>query len=146
MNVERVDHIHIAVRDVNKTAKLFEGCFGIKFGKELVSKRYAVKARIGAIGSVGIELLEGTSPGSSITRFIEEKGEGIHAISLKVPDIDKAVAEMEARGVRTVSRIELPLIREANLMPEDLNGVIIELCQYQMGHPLAFAASGKAVE
>jgi methylmalonyl-CoA/ethylmalonyl-CoA epimerase len=146
MNVERVDHIHIAVRDVNKAAQLFEDCFGIKFSKEMVSKRYSVKARIGAIGSLGIELLEGNSPDSEIAKFIQEKGEGIQAISLKVPDIDKAVAEMEAKGVQTISRIELPLIREANLKPEEVNGVRIELCQYQMGHPLAFAASGKTVE
>lgn len=146
MNVERVDHIHIAVRDVNKAAQLFEDLFGIKFSKEMVSRRYAVKARIGAIGSMGIELLESSNPDSIIGKFIQEKGEGIQAISLKVPDIDQAVAELEAKGIKTESRIELPLIREANLAPQDLNGVIVELCQYQMGHPLAFAASGKAVE
>lgn len=146
MNVERVDHIHIAVRDVNKAAQLFEDLFGIKFSREMVSRRYAVKARIGAIGSLGIELLESSNPDSIIGKFIQERGEGIQAISLKVPDIDQAVAELEARGIKTESRIELPLIREANLAPQDLNGVIIELCQYQMGHPLAFAASGKTVE
>ncbi|MGD0856844.1 MAG: VOC family protein [Dehalococcoidia bacterium] len=146
MNVERLDHIHIAVQDVNKAAQLLETCFGIKFSKELVSKRYMVKARIGALGSVGIELLEGTAPDSEITKFIQEKGEGLHAVSSKVPDIDEAVAELEAKGIKTISRFEFPLIREANLMPQDINGVLIELCQYQMGHPLAFAASGKSVE
>lgn len=145
MKVERLDHIHIAVRDVNKAAQLFEECLGIKFGKEMASKRYGVKARIAALGSVGIELLESSSPDSEITKFIEQRGEGLQAISLKVQDIDEAVAEMEAKGIRTTTRYEFPLVREVNVMPEDMHGVKIELCQYEMGHPMAFAASGKTV-
>jgi len=145
MKAERIDHIHIAVRDVNKAAQFFEDCFGIKFGKELVSKKYAVKARIGALGSVGIELLEGTSPDSEIAKFVERNGEGLHAISVKVPDMDEALAELEAKGIPTKSRFEFPLIREADFLPEHMHGVMIELCQYEMGHPLAFAASGKTV-
>jgi methylmalonyl-CoA/ethylmalonyl-CoA epimerase len=145
MLVERLDHVHIAVKDVNKAAQLFEDLLGIKFGTELVSKRYGVKARIGALGSVGIELLEGTRPESEIAKFVAEHGEGLQSISLKVPSIDGAVSELEVKGIGITSRIELPLIREANVKPEDVHGVLIELCQYEMGHPLAFAASGKTV-
>lgn len=146
MKVEGVDHIHIAVRDVNQAAALFEKLFGINFSKEMVSKRYAVKARFAAIGSVGIELLQGTSPDSEISKFIEENGEGLHAISLKVPDMDQATAELESNGINITSRFEFPLIREANLSPQDVHGVHIELCQFKMYPPIAFAASGQSVE
>jgi methylmalonyl-CoA/ethylmalonyl-CoA epimerase len=145
MKVEQLDHIHIAVKDVNVAAQFFENCFGIKFGKEMSSKQYSVKARIGALGSVGIELLEDTSHDGEIGKFVEEHGEGLQAISFKVPDIDAAVAEMEKRGIRPRARFEFPLIREVVFPPDDLHGVNIELCQYEMCHPLAFAAAGKSV-
>jgi hypothetical protein len=69
----------------------------------------------------------------------------LQAISFKVPDIEEAIAELERRGIKLRSRFEFPLIREAVFQTAELHGLNVELCQYEMGHPLAFAAAGKSV-
>lgn len=145
MKVEQVDHIHIAVKDMDKAVKLFESLLDIKFSKEYIGEEIEIKSRIATIGPVGIELIQPTSPNSVVAKFIDRRGEGVHAISLKVPDIDEAVAEAEAKGIRCAARVELPMLREAELHPKDTHGVQIELCQYEMEHPAAFAVFDKSV-
>lgn len=145
MRVEQVDHIHIAVKDMNKAVSLFESFLGIKFSKEFVSEELKIISRLASIGPVGIELIQATSPDSEIAKFVERRGEGVQAISLKVPNIDEAVAEAEARGVRAVYRVDFPMLREAELHPKDTHGVQIELCQYEMHHPGAFALFEKSI-
>ena len=110
-----------------------------------IGEEIEIKSRIATIGPVGIELIQPTSPNSVVAKFIDRRGEGVHAISLKVPDIDEAVAEAEAKGIRCAARVELPMIREAELHPKDTHGVQIELCQYEMEHPAAFAVFDKSV-
>ena len=132
MKVEQVDHIHIAVKDMDKSVKLFENLFDMKFCREFVSDEMKLKSRIGAIGFVGIELIQATSPDSEIAKFIERRGEGIQAISLKVPDIKKATAEMKAKGVRLIANVELPMIKEAEFHPKDTCGVQIEFIEYDV--------------
>jgi len=138
MKIEQIDHIHIAVRDLNKATSLFESILDVRFSREFVSEELEIKSRIAAIGSVGIELIQPTSPTSEIAKFLERRGEGLHAISLKVTDIDEAISQMKAKGIRLTTRIELPMLREAEFHPKDIHGVQIELCQYEMEHPAAF--------
>jgi len=145
MKVEQVDHIHVAVKDMDKAVNLFEDLLGIKFSKEFVSEEMGIKSRVATIGPVGIELIQATSADSEIAKFVERRGEGVHAVSLKVPDIDEAVAQMQAKGIRCIARVELPMLREAELHPKDTCGVQIELCQYEMAHSGAFALFEKTV-
>ncbi|MFC1847998.1 VOC family protein [Chloroflexota bacterium] len=143
MKIEHIDHIHIAVRDLDAAVSFFEDILGIKFGKEYISEELQVKCRIAPAGHVALELLQGTSEDSYYTKFVESRGEGVQAISFKVPDIDEAVEELEAKGVRVTERIELPLLREAECHHKDAHGVQIELCQYDAGHPMGFALQEK---
>ena len=145
MKIEQVDHIHIAVKDMDKAVKVFENLLGIKFSKEYIEEEIKIKSRLATIGPVGIELIQPISPDSVVAKFLEHRGEGVHAISLKVPDIDEALAEAEAKGIRCIARVELPMLREAELHPKDTHGVQIELCEYEMEHPCAFALFEKTV-
>jgi len=135
MKVEQIDHIHIVVKDLDKAVEFFESLLGVKFSKEVFLEEWQFKSRIAPIGPVGIELMQPTSPDSVFAKFIERRGEGLQAISLKVPDIEEAKAEMEARGIRLVSAVEVGRMKEAQFHPKDAYGVLIELCQYQAVHP-----------
>jgi len=145
MKVEQVDHIHIAVKDMNKAVSFFSDLLGIKFSKEFVSEEMKIISRLASIGPIGIELIQPTSPDSEIAKFIERRGEGVQAISLKVPDIDEAVTEAEAKGVRAVFKVNFPMLREVEMHPRDAHGVQIELCQYETYHPGAFALFEKSI-
>lgn len=145
MKIEQIDHIHIVVKDMDKAVLLFEDLFSIKFSKEFVSEELKTKSRLASIGLVGIELIQATSIDSEIAKFVERRGEGVHAISFKVPNIDEAAEEMQAKGVRLILRVELPMLREAEFHPKDTHGVQIELCEYEMAHPGAFALFEKTI-
>lgn len=134
MKVEQIDHIHIAVKDLDKAVSFFEKLFGIKFYDEILVPEWSMKSRIAALGPVGIELIQPTSPDSVFAKFIERKGEGVQAISFKVPDLEEAKSEMKSQGIRLVSTVNLGRMKEAQFHPKDAHGVLIELCEYQPVH------------
>ena len=139
MKVEQIDHIHIAVKDLDKAVAFFEKLFGIKFHHEIVLPEWGMKSRLAALGAVGIELIQPTSPDSIFAKFIERQGEGVQAVSLKVPDLEEAKSEMKAQGIRLVSTVNLGRIKEAQFHPKDAHGVLIELCEYQPVHGASLA-------
>jgi methylmalonyl-CoA epimerase len=139
MRVEQLDHIHIVVRDLQKAVDFFESLLGIKFAGVIQVEGWDAISRIAAIGSVGIELIQPTSPQSIFAKFLEQRGEGVQALSLKVPDIEEAKAEMQARGMKLVSDYSMGCIKEAHFHPKDAFGVLIELCQYQAVHGASLA-------
>ena len=131
MRVERIDHIHIAVRNLDQAIKFFSDALGTTFSDIIVDKTFALRS---VLDPLGIELLESTSPEGVIAKFLEKRGEGLHAISLKVPDIEDAIAELKARGLRMVGRNDTGKLKEAQFHPKDAFGVLIELCEYQDEH------------
>ncbi|MFC2066760.1 VOC family protein [Chloroflexota bacterium] len=142
-----LDHIHIVVKDVDKAVAFFELLLGISFTKDMQSKELAKKwhyrSRMASLGTIGIELLQPTSPESLFARFIERRGEGIQAISLKVDDIEDAIKEMQTSNIRLVSTLEHGGLKEAQFHPKDAFGVMIELCQYQAVPGATLAAQSK---
>jgi len=138
MKVERIDHIHIFVKDLDKAIQLLEGALGTKFSEPHVLKDLDARA---TLDPLGLELIEGRSPDGAVARFIERRGEGLAAISLKVPDIEEAIAHLESRGVRLVRRIESGKLKEAQFHPKDTFGVMIELCEYELEHGARLASS-----
>ena len=81
-----------------------------------------------------MEIIEGVSKDSAVTKTIEHRGEGLAAISLKVPNIEEAIAHLESLGIRLVRRIESGKIKEAQFHPKDTFGVMLELCEYELEH------------
>ncbi len=81
------------------------------------------------VGELQFELMEGTAPESVVSRFIEKKGEGIHHISLKVDDIDKACDDFENKGMQIINK--LPPMKMAFVHPKSMYGILVELAQVE---------------
>lgn len=130
--MRKVEHIGIAVKDLEISNKIFEKLLGAapyKF-EEVASE--GVKTSFFANGPNKIELLQATNPDSPIAKFIEKKGEGIHHIAFDVADIVSEVARLQSEGFVVLS--EVPKKGADNklvvfLHPKSTNGVLIELCQ-----------------
>ena len=131
MKVERVDHLHVAVKDLEEATKFFSEILGTHFSDIIIEKTFDIKS---VISPLGIELIQSISPDGVVAKSIEKKGEGLHAISLKVPDIEEAIAELQSRGMRLVGRIQLGELKEAQFHPKDAYGVMIELAEYKEQH------------
>lgn len=140
MKTEKLDHVHIYVKDLEKAKSLFEDILGTRFSEIIYAEPFQVKSRLDPLG---LEILQATSPDSPIAKHIEKRGEGITAISVKVSDIEQAIKDLEAKGLKLVGRISQSGIQEAQFHPKDTFGVMIELCQYDEVHGAAQAILGK---
>ena len=132
MNLKNIDHIGIAVTSIQESLSFWETSLGIKpQGIEEIPER-KLKTAFLPVGDTDIELLEPTSADSSIAKFIEKRGEGLHHIAIRVDDIDAALAELRAKGVQLID--ETPRngaggTRIAFVSPKSTHGVLLELCE-----------------
>jgi methylmalonyl-CoA/ethylmalonyl-CoA epimerase len=130
--VNKVDHIGIAVSNLEESIKFYEEVLGLKLhGTETVEEQ-KVKVAFLPVGDTEVELLEATAPDSPIAKFIEAKGQGVQHIAFKVDDIEAALEEMRAKGVRLIDekpRYGAGGAKIAFLHPKSTNGVLIELCE-----------------
>src|SRR6201991_3979491 len=97
-----LDHIGIAVADIGDALAFYRDALGLEIEapEEVVSQR--VRAHFVPVGQASIELLEATANDSAIAKYVEKRGPGIHHITLRVPDIDGALTQLKARGVKLV--------------------------------------------
>lgn len=132
MNHVVVDHIGIAVKNIQESLKFWDETLGIKCHgvEEVVEQK--VKTAFLPIKETEIELLEGTSPDSPISKFIEKKGEGIHHLAIRVDNLEGALLELKSKGVKLID--ETPrkgaggaLI--AFIHPAATRGVLLELSE-----------------
>ncbi len=132
MNVLKIDHIGIAVKDLEAAKKLYEGVLGLKIeGVEEVQEQ-KVRTIFIPVGDSEIELLESTSPDGPVAKFIEKRGEGIQHIALRVDNIEEALEECKAKDIKLID--EKPRkgaggAQIAFLHPKASGGVLLELCQ-----------------
>ena len=130
--VKKVDHIGIAVKNLEETLKFYEGVLGLKCGGTEVIDEQKVKVAFLPIGDTEVELLESTDAEGPISGYIEKKGEGIQHIAYRVDDIEKAIEEMKAKGIRMIDekpRYGAGGAKIAFLHPKSTYGVLIELCE-----------------
>ncbi len=131
MRVMSVDHIGVAVRNIEDSQKIYE-ILGIKpTGVEVVEDQ-KVKTAFLPIGDTEIELLEPTDKDSPVGKFIESRGEGMHHLALRVENIEEALRELKNAGVRLIDekpRYGAGGARIAFLHPKATGGVLIELSQ-----------------
>jgi methylmalonyl-CoA/ethylmalonyl-CoA epimerase len=130
--VGKVDHIGIAVKNLEETLKFYEEVLGIKCVADEVVEEQKVKTAFLPLGDTEIELLESTSEDGPIAKFIEKKGEGIQHIAYRVDDIEKALEELKEKGIRLID--EKPRrgaggAKIAFLHPKSTFGVLIEICE-----------------
>lgn len=130
--VKKVDHIGIAVNNLDESVKFYQDILGLELHGTEVVEEQKVKVAFLPIGDTEVELLESTSPDGPIAKFIEAKGQGIQHIAYRVDDIEAALEEMKAKGVRLIDekpRYGAGGARIAFLHPKSTNGVLIELCE-----------------
>jgi methylmalonyl-CoA/ethylmalonyl-CoA epimerase len=132
MKILKIDHLGIAVNDVNDARAFWTDILGLPFeGEETVSEQ-KVKTAFFPVGESEVELLESTEPDGPIAKYIEKKGQGIQHVAFRVADIDQALAELKEKGVRLID--ETPRqgaggAKIAFLHPKATNGVLVELCE-----------------
>ena len=131
MNISHIEHIGIAVNNLEESIKYYEDVLGLKCysSEEVVDQK--VKTAFFLVGDTKIELLESTSPEGPIGKFIEKKGQGIHHIAFAVNNATKALKLAEERGVKLVDKVSRKGAEGLNigfLHPKSTNGVLTELC------------------
>ncbi len=128
----KIEHIGIAVKDLNNSNELFKKLFGQAHYKTEEVQSEGVNTSFFQIGENKIELLVATNPDSPIAKFIEKKGEGIHHIAFDVADIRAEMKRLEGEGFVLLNQEPKPGADNklvCFLHPKGTNGVLIELCQ-----------------
>ncbi len=131
MELTYIEHIGIAVKNLDESIKFYENVFGLKCYAVEEVKDQKVKTAFFQIGETKIELLESTETDGPISKFIEKKGEGIHHIAFKTKDINSSLKELEEKNIRLIDvhpRKGAEGLNIAFLHPKAANGVLIELC------------------
>jgi methylmalonyl-CoA/ethylmalonyl-CoA epimerase len=130
--IEKIDHIGIAVRSIEKTSELLSNILGLKVAGEEIVEEQKVKVAFLPLGDSELELLESTSPEGPIARFIEKKGEGIQHIAFKVNNVKEVLEKLKKEGVRLIDekpRYGAGGAKIAFLHPKSTNGILVELCE-----------------
>jgi len=128
----KIHHLGIAVSSLQEAVPVFEKLLGHPPNPEEIVEDQKVRVSVFEAGDSRIELLEATSPDSPIARFIEKRGPGLHHLTLEVPDLVKALTDLEASGVRLIDRKPRTGAgneRIAFLHPSSTSGVLIELVE-----------------
>lgn len=132
IDMKKIEHIGIAVKDIEASNTLFGKLFGKAHYKIEAVESEGVMTSFFKAGPNKIELLQATSKDSPIAKFIEKKGEGIHHIAFAVSDIENEIERLKREGFKMIH--DQPKKGSDNkliafLHPKATNGVLIELCQ-----------------
>ena len=130
MTRPRLDHIGIAVRSIEASA--IYKALGLTVDHVEAVESQGVKTAFLSVGDSNLELLEPLSPQSTVAKFIEKRGEGVHHICLRVDNIEEHLARLKAEGFRLINEAPVPGAhgcRVAFLHPSAGNGVLIELSE-----------------
>ena len=129
MQVNKIDHICIAVKDLEQARRVWEPVLGKSApDDEYVDEPEKIKVARYWLGEVGFELMESTSPDGDVARFIEKRGEGVMLVSFAVPNTRHAMDELGSRdypfigGARPFRDGEFTFLH-----PKKMNGVLLEL-------------------
>jgi len=133
MKINKIDHICIAVKDLEQAKKIWEPMLG-KDAPDMAYVDESEKINVARymVGEVGFELMESTTPDGDVAKFVEKRGEGIMLISLNVDNTRDAMQEMQEKdypfigGARTFQDCEFAFVH-----PKKMNGVLTELIDYK---------------
>lgn len=133
MNISHIEHLGIAVKSLEEAIPYYENILGLKcYSIEEVADQ-KVNTAFFKVGQTKIELLEPTSEDSTIAKFIEKRGEGIHHMAFAIEDgVANALAEVEAKGVRLIDKAPRKGAEGLNiafLHPKSTCSVLTELCE-----------------
>ncbi len=138
MRALKLDHVGIAVENLDEALELYTGFFGLELkGIETVEEQKVRTAFLPLGSSAGdsgteLELLESTDPDGPIGKFIQNRGQGVQHLAFRVEDLDAALEELKAAGMRLIDerpRYGAGGARIAFLHPKATKGVLVELCE-----------------
>ncbi len=130
--IKRIEHIGIAVKDMEASNDLFAKLFGRANYKVEKVESEGVSTSFFMLGESKIELLEATGPDSAIAKFIEKKGEGIHHIAFEVDNIELEMERLRSEGFEMINAAPKDGADNKRIFflhPKSSNGVLVELCQ-----------------
>lgn len=132
MKALKVDHIGIAVSNLDEALKLYTEVLGLEVHGTEVVEEQKVRVAFLPLGDTEVELLESTSPDGPIAKFIEKNGEGIQHLAFKVENIEEAIQEMLDKGMKMIDqspRYGAGGAKIAFMHPKSTNRVLIELTE-----------------
>jgi methylmalonyl-CoA epimerase len=132
--LKKIEHIGVAVQDIEKSIPLFRDLLGIPLEKVYESDAIKTKIAFFPLGDSTIELIEAMDPSSPVAKFIQKRGEGIHHICFGVKNVEAALRHFEAQGIELLNKT--PRRTEngdliAFLNPKSTNGILIELVEME---------------
>jgi methylmalonyl-CoA/ethylmalonyl-CoA epimerase len=128
----RVDHVGIAVRDLDAAIDFYEKTFGVAFTYRHTAQDQGVEEAMGKVGESWIQLLKPLGPDTPVGKFIENRGEGVHHIGYGVTDVNAALEELKGQDIRVIDEHPRPGSRGASIAfihPRSVGGVLVELVQ-----------------
>ena len=132
MNLTNIEHVGIAVKNLEESIKFYEEILGLKCYAIEVVKDQKVKTAFFKIGQTKIELLETTDPEGPIGKFIQKRGEGIHHLAFAVNNLPSALNELKEKGIKLIdvtTRKGTEGLDILFLHPQSTFGVLTELCE-----------------
>ena len=132
MKVTKLDHIGIAVKDMEEALAFYRDTLGISSVKTEVIEDQKVKVAFLPLGYTELELLESTSPDGPVAKFIEKRGEGIQHVAMRVENIEEALKELKEKDVKLIDqepRYGAGNARIAFLHPKATGGILLELSE-----------------
>lgn len=132
MNTTHIEHIGIAVKNLEEAIQYYEKVLGLECYAIEEVKDQKVKTAFFKVGQTKIELLEATEADSPIAKFIDKKGEGLHHMALAVEGINGALQEVKEKGIRLIDEKARPGaegLSIAFLHPKSTYGVLTEFCE-----------------
>jgi methylmalonyl-CoA/ethylmalonyl-CoA epimerase len=130
--VDELDHLGLAVLDLQASSALWERVLGVRASapEEVPSQR--VRVSFLSVGTTHLELLQPTSPEASMAKFLEKRGEGLHHIAFRVPDVRSVLERLRSQGIRLIDEVPRPGARGrwvAFAHPSSFHGVLTEFVQ-----------------
>jgi len=128
----KIDHIAIAVNDVEESAKVYQQALGVSSVEFETVESEGVKIAIIELENGRIELMQPTNDSSPIKKFLDKKGQGLHHMALDTNDIEDEVERMEGCGIQFLGKIRPGSAgtKVTFIHPKSLNGVLAELCSH----------------
>ena len=128
----KIDHIAIAVNDVEESAKVYQQALGVDQIEFETVESEGVKVAIIALENGRIELMQPTNDSSPIKKFLDKKGPGLHHMALDTSDIEGEVERMEGCGIQFLGKIRPGSAgtKVTFIHPKSLSGVLAELCSH----------------
>lgn len=129
---DRIDHVGVAVSDLDTAASLYEGTFGMPLAHRERVESQGVEAALLDVGDGHVELLQPLGPQTVVGRFIERRGEGLHHVAYAVEDIDASLARLRKAGIKLIDeepRAGIRGSRVAFLHPNATGSVLTEIVE-----------------